>query len=503
MFPVLHPAYDGLLSFGKLLELLAVHDTTLGAAVDALPEPSVVRRRVPTPWERKGAVMRQVVEATKGRRVDDTDGVKVFHPPAGAGGGVRGRASRALGRRLGPGHPGHRRAGHPPVGRGRRRGRRHGPGRRVRDPHPPGRRAGVGTGGQGPAPRAARAFCPGCPERAAMGLPGGAGGRRLSVRPGLPPLTPGVAPSGPPRRHAKGAHHLGRRPARRAPGPPFEPASGSLRAGPARPVGPPPPRAGAAGRRPAPAGPGQAPAGSGAAAGPGRGGGGRAGRGAGGRAGAERRRGGPPWGPGRRGRPVRADADGGDRAAAGRGRAHPGRAAGPPGRGGHRARGPVQGRGRAGRGGERGRGHGGGPRGTVRRRPLHGLVRPHRPALEGHGGLRPPGTPARRPRPARRQRGPRAHPAHRRPHPHPGRHRPRAGRDQRARRRRGRGAGGRAAREGGRAGRSRGRPAGRGGRAGRDGGAAPDRGAAPQRHPGGGPGGRRPGGHPAPGARSR
>jgi mannose-1-phosphate guanylyltransferase/phosphomannomutase len=88
VFPVLHPSYDGLLSFGKLLELLAVHDTTLGAAVDALPEPSVVRRRVPTPWERKGAVMRQVVEATKGRRVDDTDGVKVFHPPAGSEGGA-------------------------------------------------------------------------------------------------------------------------------------------------------------------------------------------------------------------------------------------------------------------------------------------------------------------------------------------------------------------------------------------------------------------------------
>jgi mannose-1-phosphate guanylyltransferase/phosphomannomutase len=43
----------------------------------------VVRRRVPTPWERKGAVMRQLVEATKGWRVDDTDGVKVFHDPAG------------------------------------------------------------------------------------------------------------------------------------------------------------------------------------------------------------------------------------------------------------------------------------------------------------------------------------------------------------------------------------------------------------------------------------
>jgi len=88
VFPVLHPAYDGLLSFGKLLELLAVHDTTLGLAVDALPEPAIVRRRVPTPWERKGAVMRQLVEAAKGRRVDDTDGIKVFHPagPEGPGG---------------------------------------------------------------------------------------------------------------------------------------------------------------------------------------------------------------------------------------------------------------------------------------------------------------------------------------------------------------------------------------------------------------------------------
>jgi len=55
--------------------------------VDALPEPAIVQRRVPTPWERKGAVMRQLAEATKGRRVDDTDGIKVFHPPGPGGSG--------------------------------------------------------------------------------------------------------------------------------------------------------------------------------------------------------------------------------------------------------------------------------------------------------------------------------------------------------------------------------------------------------------------------------
>ena len=31
--------------------------------------------------------MRQLVEATKGRRVDDTDGIKVFHTPGGLGAG--------------------------------------------------------------------------------------------------------------------------------------------------------------------------------------------------------------------------------------------------------------------------------------------------------------------------------------------------------------------------------------------------------------------------------
>ena len=82
-FPVLHPAYDGLLSFAKLLELLARHRSGLAPAVAALPTPSLVRRSVPTPWDRKGAVMRQLVEAAKGHRVDTTDGLKVFHPPDG------------------------------------------------------------------------------------------------------------------------------------------------------------------------------------------------------------------------------------------------------------------------------------------------------------------------------------------------------------------------------------------------------------------------------------
>src|SRR6266568_5038244 len=88
-FPSLHPSYDGLLAFGKLLELLATEETGLSKAVAALPEVGLVRRQIPTPWGRKGAIMRQIVEAAKERPTDDTDGIKVFHRPKGGSGASR------------------------------------------------------------------------------------------------------------------------------------------------------------------------------------------------------------------------------------------------------------------------------------------------------------------------------------------------------------------------------------------------------------------------------
>ena len=79
VFPCLHPAYDGLLSFVKLLELLTAQDLSLAEAAATLPVTHLLRRRVATPWEQKGAVMRHVVEAAKGHRTIDVDGIKVFH----------------------------------------------------------------------------------------------------------------------------------------------------------------------------------------------------------------------------------------------------------------------------------------------------------------------------------------------------------------------------------------------------------------------------------------
>jgi mannose-1-phosphate guanylyltransferase / phosphomannomutase len=78
VFPDFLPAYDGVASLCKLLELLAPAERPLSELVAGLPESTVVHREVRCPWARKGAVMRVVTERVKGKRVETTDGIKVF-----------------------------------------------------------------------------------------------------------------------------------------------------------------------------------------------------------------------------------------------------------------------------------------------------------------------------------------------------------------------------------------------------------------------------------------
>ena len=78
VFPEFVPAYDGMASLCKLLELLAPVGRPLSEIVGELPESAVVHREVRCPWARKGTVMRIVTERMKGRNVDVTDGIKVF-----------------------------------------------------------------------------------------------------------------------------------------------------------------------------------------------------------------------------------------------------------------------------------------------------------------------------------------------------------------------------------------------------------------------------------------
>jgi mannose-1-phosphate guanylyltransferase / phosphomannomutase len=78
VFPDFLPAYDGVASLCKLLELFAPLDKPLSELVAALPETTVVHREVRCPWARKGTVMRVITERMKGKKIDTLDGIKVF-----------------------------------------------------------------------------------------------------------------------------------------------------------------------------------------------------------------------------------------------------------------------------------------------------------------------------------------------------------------------------------------------------------------------------------------
>jgi mannose-1-phosphate guanylyltransferase/phosphomannomutase len=77
-FPSFMPALDAISTLVHLLALLGARDLNLSDLVVGLPSVHVVHERVATPFERKGVVMRKVVEAAKGDRLVLIDGVKTF-----------------------------------------------------------------------------------------------------------------------------------------------------------------------------------------------------------------------------------------------------------------------------------------------------------------------------------------------------------------------------------------------------------------------------------------
>jgi mannose-1-phosphate guanylyltransferase/phosphomannomutase len=78
VFPDFIPAYDGVASLCKLLELLAPIRRPLSELVAELPQSTVVHRQVRCPFSRKGTVMRVLTEQLRDRDVDTLDGIKVY-----------------------------------------------------------------------------------------------------------------------------------------------------------------------------------------------------------------------------------------------------------------------------------------------------------------------------------------------------------------------------------------------------------------------------------------
>jgi mannose-1-phosphate guanylyltransferase/phosphomannomutase len=78
VWPEFLPAYDAAATLAKVLDLLAAVDRPLSQVVAGLPETHVAHETIVTPWERKGTVMREIVERTGARETELIDGVKVI-----------------------------------------------------------------------------------------------------------------------------------------------------------------------------------------------------------------------------------------------------------------------------------------------------------------------------------------------------------------------------------------------------------------------------------------
>jgi mannose-1-phosphate guanylyltransferase/phosphomannomutase len=75
VFPSMHPAFDGMFSLAKLLEMLARFDVQLSQLVSDLPPYFQVRKLVDCPWEFKGKVMRRLSESYRDSQA--SDGVRI------------------------------------------------------------------------------------------------------------------------------------------------------------------------------------------------------------------------------------------------------------------------------------------------------------------------------------------------------------------------------------------------------------------------------------------
>ena len=80
IFPHFLPAYDAVAALAHTFALLAATGTTLSSVVAGLPQVFTAHEAVVTPWDKKGLVMRSVMELNNDKPTTLVDGVKVLHP---------------------------------------------------------------------------------------------------------------------------------------------------------------------------------------------------------------------------------------------------------------------------------------------------------------------------------------------------------------------------------------------------------------------------------------
>jgi mannose-1-phosphate guanylyltransferase/phosphomannomutase len=77
IFPEFQPVFDSLYAAAKTMELIASQGGPLSAVVDELPAWHLASRRDHCPWERKGQIMRRLLDETDGENVELTDGIRI------------------------------------------------------------------------------------------------------------------------------------------------------------------------------------------------------------------------------------------------------------------------------------------------------------------------------------------------------------------------------------------------------------------------------------------
>jgi mannose-1-phosphate guanylyltransferase/phosphomannomutase len=79
IWPDVLPAYDATATLVNLLDLLAAADRPLSDIVAEVPPSFVAHEAVPTPWEKKGTVMRAMLQWAKDHDTVLVDGIKVMY----------------------------------------------------------------------------------------------------------------------------------------------------------------------------------------------------------------------------------------------------------------------------------------------------------------------------------------------------------------------------------------------------------------------------------------
>jgi mannose-1-phosphate guanylyltransferase/phosphomannomutase len=80
IFPHFLPAYDAVAALAHTFALLAATGTTLSSVVAGLAQVFTAHEAVVTPWDKKGKVMRSVLELNNDKPTTLVDGVKVLYP---------------------------------------------------------------------------------------------------------------------------------------------------------------------------------------------------------------------------------------------------------------------------------------------------------------------------------------------------------------------------------------------------------------------------------------